>query len=159
MDNKSRFTLSDVKKDELINQLVSFALTDTLLFLPNDKTVISALQSLNDVLNTVYVLSQGIEVLPQNVQQNNRVKQYLEKLSSDDVVFVYQVGKQLRSVLLAILLRNKILNLRQVFDLAFYEELCQQKDWGKTEEIVKRQNDIWEKLTELCEQYDKRSIS
>ena len=159
MDNKGRFTLSDVKKDELVNQLVSFASTDTLLFLPNDKAVISALQSLNDVLNTVYVLSQGIEVLPQNVQQNNRVKQYLEKLSSDDVVFVYQVGKQLRSVLLAILLRNKILNLRQVFDLAFYEELCQQKDWGKTEEIVKRQNDIWEKLTELCEQYDKRSIS
>lgn len=159
MDNKSRFTLSDVKKGELIDQLVSFVMTDTLLFLPNDKTVISALQSLNDVLNTVYVLSQGIEVLPQNVQQNNRVKQYLEKLSSDDVAFIYQIGKELRSVLLAILLRNKILNLRQVFDLAFYEELCQQKDWGKTEEIVKRQKDIWEKLTGLCEQYDKRSVS
>lgn len=159
MDNKSRFTLSDVKKGELVNQLVSFVMTDTLLFLPQDETVISAVQILNDDLNTVYILSHGIEVLPQNVQQGKKVKQYLEKLSCDDVAFIYQIGKELRSVLLAILLKNKLLNLQQVFDLAFYEEICQQKDWGKTEEIVKRQKDIWEKLTELCEQYDKRSVS
>ena len=159
MDNKRNFELSDNKKDELIDQLVSFVMTDTLLFLPQDETVISAVQILNDDLNTVYILSHGIEVLPQNVQQGKKVKQYLEKLSCDDVAFIYQIGKELRSVLLAILLKNKLLNLQQVFDLAFYEELCQQKDWGKTEEIVKRQNDIWKKLTELCEQYDKRSIS
>lgn len=159
MHNKDIFDISVWQKDELISQLVSFASTDTLLFLPQDETVMSAVQTLNSDLNTMYVLSHGIEVLPQNVQQGIKVKQYLKKLPCADVAFIYLVGKELRSVLLAILLANKSLNLKQVFDLAFYEELCQQKNWGKTEEIVKRQQNIWEKLIGLCEQYDKRSVS
>lgn len=159
MHNSENLEISVNRKDELINHLVSFASTDTLLFLPQDKSVVSAVQTLNDAINTVYVLSYGIEVLSQNVRQSERIKQYLEKLSCDDVFFIYQISKELHSVLLAVLLKNKLLTLQQVFDLAFYEELCQQKVWGKTEEIVKRQTDIWDKLTGLCKQYDKRSVS
>ena len=160
MDNKICFNISDEQKDELIKQLVSFVPTDTLLFLPvADEKVQKTLQTVNTFFNTEYVLSCGIEVLPQNVKQGEKVEQYLKSISGADIAFIYLAGKELRSVLLAVLLGTKKLKLQQAFDLAFYEELYQQRDWGKTEEIVKRQQNIFEKLVRLCEQYDKRSVS
>ena len=160
MDNKICFNVSDEQKDELIKQLASFVPTDTLLFLPSvDEKVQKTLHTVNAFLNTEYVVSCGIEVLPENVKQGGRVERYLKSISGADVAFIYLAGKELRSVLLAVLLREKKLDLQQVFDLAFYEELCQQRYWGKTEEIVKRQQNVFEKLVRLCEQYDKRSVS
>lgn len=160
MDNKICFDISDEQKDELIKQLVSFVPTDTLLFLPlKDERIKKTLLVLNMLLNTAYEMSYGIDVLSQNVKQGDKIKQYLDSLCCADVAFIYQAGEELRSVLLAVLLRARKLSLQEVFDLAFYEELCQQQNWGKTEEIVKRQQNIFDRLVRLCEQYDKRSVS
>lgn len=148
-----------MQKDWLIKQLVSFVPTDTLLYLPRDEVVEKTICAVNYLLGTVYVLSDGIDVSKHNLQQGQKIEQYLLGLSADEVVFVYQTGQELHSVLLAIMVLERQLDMQKAFELAFYEELKQQEKWGKVEEIITRQKSVLLRLEQLDRLYDKRSVS
>jgi len=154
MLNNTFLDISDEKRGELIKQLVSFVPTDTLLFLPDTEEVNNALSQINSLLNTAYKRANGLKIPSCNLEQKAKLLEYFGGASSREVAFVFLAGKELSSVLLAILLNEKVFDIEQVFALSFYEELCQQKEWGVTDEIAKRHAQIMERLKELEELND-----
>lgn len=159
MQNSSELQITESQKNELINQLVSFALTDTLLFLPPNIQATKALKAINGYLSTEYIPCRDFNIPHQNTRQSAKLEKYLHTLKRQDIAFIYQIGKDLHSVLLSILLAEHLLEKQQAFELAFYEELLQQETWGKTEEIIKKHQTILQHLEYLDKQYGKRSIS
>lgn len=147
------------QRNDIINQLASFCATDTLLYLPDCLETTNALHTVNQILKTKYQLCQGINVSTQNIKQEQHIKQYLYSLETDELAFTWHIGKELQSVLIAILLATHRLDVHQAFALAFYEELHQQTTWGQTEEINQRHHHILQTLQQLEQTYDKRSIS
>lgn len=159
MQSKYLFEITKEQQNELINQLVSFASTDTLLFLPSDHKITTILNLVNTCISAEYRLCKGIDVPKQNLQQEKVLKKYLQTQNEKNITFIYQAGKELHSVLLAILLSQRLLDYKQAFELAFYEELNQQKIWGKPNETIERQQTILQKLEQLDKEYGQRSIS
>ena len=151
-------------KHELVSLLVPFAATDTLLYLSdvlNEKTqkeVDDAIKSANEIMGTKFVPVLGVEVCRQNIEQQEIVRQYLEKTDDYRFAVVYLTATELRSVLAGVLLANRALSADDVFWLAFAEELAQQERWGKDEETKKRQQAIKQKIIELEKVCNERSL-
>lgn len=151
-------------KQELVSLLVPFAATDTLLYLSdvlNEKTqkeVDDAIKSVNEIMGTKFVPVLGLEVCRQNIEQQEIVRQYLEKTDDYRFAVVYLAATELRSVLAGVLLANRVLSADDVFQLAFAEELAQQERWGKDEETKKRQQAIKQKIIELEKVCNERSL-
>ena len=151
-------------KQELVSLLVPFAATDTLLYLSDvsnvkmQKEVGDAIKSANEIMGTKFVPVLGVEVCRQNIEQQEIVRQYLEKTDDYRFAVVYLTAIELRSVLAGVLLANRALSADDVFRLAFAEELAQQERWGKDEEIKKRQQDIKQRIIELEKVCHERSL-
>lgn len=138
--------LSKIQESELVNRLVSFASTDTILFLPDSAEARKAVTIANQILQTKFVISEGIEVLGVNSLQDNQVKQYLEHVSFNKLALVYLTATELRSVLLGILFAEGKVSIESAFACAFYEELSQQHCWGCLPEMLQKQQGIKNRL-------------
>lgn len=161
--NNSRFAkiLSStlVKRDELIKRLVSFVCYDTLLYLGEDKVALAKIPEVNKILCTNFVCSKGINVADENIKQQDNVLNYLQGCSLEKNLFIYLAATEVRSVLLAILFVEKKISAEDVFSLAFAEELGQQKEWGKTTEVCLRHQQVIDRLKELEQVLNERSLS
>ncbi|MBR1374418.1 hypothetical protein IJ556_08235 [bacterium] len=135
-----------MQESELIDRLVSFVSTDTILFLPDSAEARKAVAIVNRILRTKFVISEGIEVLEGNSLQSSQVKKYLEQVSFDKLALVYLTAMELRSVLLGILFAEKGIGIEDAFACAFYEELSQQHCWGCLPEILQKQQSIKNRL-------------
>jgi len=147
------------QKSELEDRLVSFVLTDTLLFLPDNPRLKDELMRANQLLGSHFVMSSGFDVSPENISQQRYVKVYLQGTEDFKTVFIYLIAMELRSVLLAILLAENKIDYKQAFDYAFYEEITEQKQWGVLPEIADKHSEIKTRLCELEKWYEKRSLS
>ena len=146
----------------LTDTLLVFIKTDTILFAFNEECencFNRFLSAANKVLNTVFVLTTGLEVAEVNLTQDNVVRNYLDSLSIQKFVLVYWVATQVRSVLLSVLFVEKHINSEQLLNTAFFEELWQQKKWGETAEAEERYCHIRDKLRELEVLRDGKSLS
>lgn len=155
------------KRKELESTLCAFALTDTLLFWPEDNsfkesdktTLVSSLLSANTLLKTSYEATNGLAVKRVNEAQAGKLQAYLQCVADDKFAVLYLAATEVRSVLLAVLFAEGKLNAEEVFRQAFFEELNQQEKWGKDEETRRRHAEILEKLKTLEAFRDERSLS
>lgn len=153
------------KRQEMLNSLVSYVLADTILFVPSkfvDEDVSikikKAVNLVNGIINTNFTISDDLNISKNNEKQSILLKEYLAKISFEKFIVIYLMSMELRSVLLSVLVVEKKYNIDEVFNLAFYEELFQQKHWGILDETLKKQNLIKEKLKEMEAFINERSL-
>lgn len=146
----------------LTDTLLLFVKTDTILFAFNEECedcFIRFVSVANEVLNTAFILTRGIEIAEVNQEQDKMVRVYLEGLSVQKFALVYLAAIKVRSVLLGVLFAEGQINSDEVLNTAFFEELWQQKKWGDMAEIKERHNTIKNELLKLENLRDAKSLS
>ena len=143
------FTKLETQKSELVKRLVSFVVTDTILFLPESAEAKKCLELVNDLLKTSFVMNKGLEISKKDILQVSVVEDYLKKALKRKVAYIYLAATEVRSVLLGILLAEGKISNEEAFDCAFFEELTEQKKWGTMPESLQRQQAIQNRLDEL----------
>lgn len=145
----------------LTDTLIAFVKTDTVLFAFDKQCAdyfLLVVKTANKILNTVFVISTGFEIAESNLKQDNNVRAYLEKLPIWKFALLYLAAVQGRSVLSGVLFVEGELNADEFFEVAFYEELCQQEKWGRTAETKERYKLIKAELSELEQLRDEKSL-
>jgi len=153
------FTKLEKQKSELVKRLVSFVVTDTILFLPESLEAKKCLQQVNGLLKTSFVMNKGLEISKKDILQVPMVEDYLKKSSERKLVYIYLAATEVRSVLLAILLAEVKISNKEAFACSFFEELCEQKKWGTMPESLQRQQAIKNRLDELESFMNEGSLS
>lgn len=153
------FTKLEKQKSELVKRLVSFVMTDTILFLPESLEAKNCLVLVNEVLKTDFIMNKGLEISKKDSLQVPVVEDYLKKSSKRKVAYIYLAAIELRSVLLSVLLAEGKINNKEAFDCAFFEELTEQKKWGTMPESLQQQQAIQSRLNELESFIDAGSLS
>lgn len=136
----------------LTDTLIAFIETDAILFAFNEECMAdyqSFVLKANKVLNTAFILTNGLDVVEVNSQQGDIVRAYFDALSVQKFTLLYLVATKVRSVLLGVLFAESLIDWGQLFDVAYYEELWQQKKWGVLAEETEKYNAIKNDLMEL----------
>lgn len=145
----------------LTDTLIAFVKTDTVLFVFDKQCAdyfLPVVKTANKILNTVFVISTEFEIAESNLKQDNNVRTYLEKLPIWKFALLYLAAVQGRSVLSGVLFVEGKLNADEFFEVAFYEELCQQEKWGRTAETEERYKLIKAELSELEQLRDEKRL-
>lgn len=144
-------------REEIIDRLVQFALTDMLLFWGQNKSLVERqektwgplLEWANEEINTKFIRTQGLDVPEQEKTSGYRLKMFLEKLSDKELAAFYAAALNMKSVLLAAALVKGRINAKQAFEAAYLEELWQAENWGAEEEAEKRRTEVRQELVEI----------
>ena len=108
-------------RDEIIERMVNFSLTDTLLFRnPDAEDLIAEERQVWDPIvewakknmDADFKTSESLEVPMENNASLPRLQVFLEKLSDKELAAFYQTGKITKSVLLAAALVKKQITMR-----------------------------------------------
>lgn len=153
------FTKLEKQKSELVKRLVSFVVTDTILFLPESLDAQNCLEHVNALIKTDFIMNKGLEISKKDILQVPAVEDYLKKSSKRKVAYIYLAATEVRSVLLAILLAESKINNNEAFECAFFEELSEQKKWGTMPESLQQQQAIRSRLEELESFINEGSLS
>ena len=147
-------------RTEIIQRLVNFTVTDTLLFRNPDAPELFEKEAevwdpivawVKECLKTDLKTSQNLEVPQANNASLPRLQIFLEGLTDKELVAFYQVSKITKSVLLAATFVRKKINAEETFRAAFLEEIWQAEKWGKDEEAEERRKCIRQELVEVEE--------
>ena len=144
-------------REEIIDRLVQFALTDMLLFWGQNKSLVERQEKTwgplhewaNEEINTKFIRTQGLDVPEQEKTSGYRLKMFLEKLSDKELAAFYVAALNMKSVLLAAALVKGRINAKQAFEAAYLEELWQAENWGVEEEAEKRRTEVRQELVEI----------
>ncbi len=146
-----------MKKSGLVSVLASFVATDTVLYLRQlsdeniKKKAERAVVQVNDIMHTRYVTVCSLDVIGKNQAQREKTEIYLQGLKDKIFAILYLMATELRSVIIGVLFVNKKITIQDAFQLAFAEELEQQRYWGADSFTKQRQKDIMDKLMKLEE--------
>ncbi len=153
------------RRDEIVLRLLEFSATDTILYLrecvSNEQVLNSlkcAISCANDFLQTKFEEVSGLEVSVVNLAQKVQLRTFLNKLDDASLAVVYLVATELRSVLLGCLFLCRVFSVKDIFNLAFAEELEEQNKWGRDDFILQRHAEILKKLKTLEKFCDERSL-
>ena len=145
-------------RDEIIERMVNFSLTDTLLFRnPDAEDLIAEERQVWDPIvewakknmDADFKTSESLEVPMENNASLPRLQVYLEKLSDKALAAYYQTGKITKSVLLAAALVKKQITADEAFRAAFLEEIWQADKWGHDAEADQRREVIRQELIDV----------
>ena len=144
-------------REEVIDRLVQFALTDMLLFWGPNKELAERqekiwgpiLQWASYEVNTKFIKTQSIDVPSQEENSAQRLKMFMETLSNKELAAFYIAALNMKSVLLAAALIKGKINAQQAFEAAYLEELWQAENWGVETEAEKRRTEIRKELQEI----------
>lgn len=144
-------------KEEVIDRLVQFSLTDMLLFWGHEKDLIERQQKVwgpilawaKQELDTKFVTTDSLDVPEENKTSGYRLKLFMETLSSKELAAFYAVALKTRSVILAAAMVKGHLTAEQAFEAAFLEELWQSENWGNEEEACARRDKIKAEMLEI----------
>ena len=145
-------------RDEIIERMVNFSLTDTLLFRsPEAAELIEEERKIWDPIvewakqsmEANYVTSESLEVPIENNASLPRLQVFLEGLSNKELAAFYEASRITKSVLLAAALVRKRLTAEDAFRAAFLEEIWQADKWGHDEEADKRRDVIRQELADV----------
>lgn len=146
-------------RDEVIDKLVQFSLTDMLLFWGQEKELIQRQEEqwaplllwAKQELDTKFMTTQGLDVPEENKTSGYRLKLFMESLSDKELTAFYAAALDMRSVLLAAALVKGRITAEQAYQAAFLEELWQAENWGVEEEAEKRRQEIKTELQAITE--------
>ena len=157
-------------RDEIIERMVNFSLTDTLLFGDARRTELSVDSSSMEIEDLIaeerqvwdpivewakknmdadFKTSESLEVPMENNASLPRLQVFLEKLSDKELAAFYQTGKITKSVLLAAALVKKQITADEAFRAAFLEEIWQADKWGHDAEADQRREVIRQELIDV----------
>ncbi len=144
-------------KDAVIEKLVQFSLTDTLVFWGNEKELIKiqervwgpilkwAAQSLNSNIET----TNTIDVPQSNVQSGHRLKSFMYSLTTKELTAFYKSALLMKSVLLAMAFVKREVDAKQACKAALLEENWQNSIWGATDEALECRQEFLDQLIEI----------
>lgn len=146
-------------RDEVIDKLVQFSLTDMLLFWGQEKELIQRQEEhwaplllwAKQELDTKFMTTQGLDVPEENKTSGYRLKLFMESLSDKELTAFYAAALDMRSVLLAAALVKGRITAEQAYQAAFLEELWQAESWGVEEEAERRRQEIKAELQAIAE--------
>ena len=152
-------TAKEIGKDreEVIDRLVRFALTDMMLFWGQNEDLVKRQEKIwgpllewaNEEINTKFIRTQSLDVPEQEKTSGYRLKAFLEKLSDKELAAFYVAALNMKSVLLAAALVKGRIDAKQAFEAAYLEELWQAENWGVEEEAEKRRAEVRQELVEI----------
>lgn len=160
MTTKLQTMTKDVSlhRDEIIERMVNFSLTDTLLFRsPNAAELIEEERQIWDPIidwvqksvNANYEVSESLDVPQKNNASLPHLQVFLESLSDKELAAFYEVAKITKSVFLAAAMVKKRVTADEAFKAAFLEEIWQADKWGHDEEADKRRELIRKELADV----------
>lgn len=160
MTTKLQMMTKDVAqhRGEIIERMVNFALTDTLLFRsPDAEELIEEERKIWDPIikwaeqnmEADYVTSESLEVPLENNASLPRLQVFLESLTDKELAAFYEASKITKSVLLAAALVRKRITADDAFKAAFLEELWQADKWGHDKEADERRELIHQELADI----------
>lgn len=144
-------------REEIINKLVQFSLTDMMFFWGQERDLIESqekewtplLEWAKQEFETDFVITNGLDVPEENKQSGYRLKLFMEGLSDKELTAFYVAALNMRSVLLAVALVKGKVNAEQAFKASFLEELWQAKNWGSDEDANQRLAALKQELIEV----------
>lgn len=152
-------------REEIVSRLLEFSATDTILYLRggiSDKHTLNCLQQAvafaNDFLQTEFEEVIGLDVSVVNLAQREQLRSFFVKLNDEALTVVYLVATELKSVLMGCLFLYRFFSVKDIFNLAFAEELEEQSKWGYDDCIHQRHSEILEKLISWEKFCDERSL-
>lgn len=158
-------TEKDIKehKDEIIDKLIGFSGTDVLLFWSGNEELKKKqneqwspiLSWIKEYFNMNFQKTETLTPPPENEKYRHYFIDLLHKMSIKDLTSFYLAAVRMKSPLLALALVKKKIDASEAFNLAYLEELHQNKIWGEEEEAVKRRQPIQKELREI-EKYMKK---
>ena len=145
-------------RTEIIERMVNFSLTDTLLFRSPD--AVELIEEEHKVWDPIvawakekmradFKTSESLEVPVENNASLPRLQVFLESLSDKELVAFYEVSKITKSVLLAAAFVKGKVNADEAFKAAFLEEIWQADKWGHDEQADKRREIIKQELKDV----------
>ncbi len=143
-------------REDVIDKLVQFAPTDSLLFWANNDELIKKQEELwnpilswaNQEINAKYITTKDLNVPEQDPYSLNNLKNFISNLSDKELAAFYLASLNMKSELLAAALVKGHISAEQAFDAANLEELWQAEHWGK-EDISEQKRQSMKK--ELCD--------
>lgn len=147
---------------QITETLLEFVKTDTLLFAFDEKCFCyfsSLVAKANEILGTAFSVTRELDVPVCNLEQGEKLRCYISTLPFQKFLVLHLTSLEVRSVLLGVLLAEKVFSAEEVLKAAFYEEHFEQRVWGTTEEHILRYNTIAERVKELEKIRDDDSIS
>ena len=144
-------------REEVINRLVQFSLTDMLLFWGQNKELVKRqekiwgpiLQWASYEVNTKFIKTQSLDVPSQEENSAERLKMFMESLSDKELAGFYVAALNMKSVLLAAALVKGKINAKEAFEAAYLEELWQAENWGVEAEAEKRRSEVRQELQDI----------
>ncbi len=144
-------------KEDIIDKLLQFAPTDSLLFWGNNESLVKKQEQLwtpilswaNKEINVKYVTTNDLKVPEQEQYSLNNLKKFMENLSDKELAGFYLASINMRSELLAAALVKGYINAEQAFNAANIEELWQAEHWGKEDVSEERRQDLKQELEEI----------
>ena len=144
-------------RNDIINNLLKFAVTDMLLFWGTDEKLqqrqekewAPVLTWAREEFGGKYKTTQSLEVQNENLDSGEGFKRFLEKLDDKQLAAFYLAALNMRSVLLASALVKGKINSEQAFSAAYLEELFQAEFWGKDAEAEAKRNERKQELFDI----------
>ena len=160
MTTNFKAMLKDVaqNREEIIERMVNFSLTDTLLFRNPD--AVELIEEERKVWDPIvdwarekmavdFKTSESLEVPVENNASLPRLQVFLESLSDKELVAFYEVSKITKSVLLAAAFVKGKVNAEDAFRAAFLEEIWQADKWGHDKQADERREIIKKELKDV----------
>ncbi len=146
----------EAHKEEIIEKLVQFSLTDTLVFWGVEKDLIALqektwgpiLKWANDSLSINIKKTQSLDV-PTNQESGHRLKDFMNSLSIKELTAFYKSALLMKSVLLAMAFVKKQINAKQACKAALLEEEWQNSIWGATDTVLECREEFLQQLVEV----------
>ncbi|MFI3242450.1 MAG: ATP12 family protein [Alphaproteobacteria bacterium] len=144
-------------REVIIEKLLQFSLTDTLMFWGNEKDLIELQQQkwqpiltwAEKQLNLEIKRTQNLDVPEENKEAGYRIKNFLLSLDDKELTAFYKSALLMKSILLAMAFVKKEISAEQAFEAALLEERWQNKIWGTTDEAEENQEAFKQELIEI----------
>lgn len=140
-------------RQETIEMLTRFLATDVILFWSDERTLfLKQEKQWGNILNLLrekyafnlkYTTSLRI---PDNDADKEKFSLLLNNMSDIELTVCFLASTNMKSVLLGLLLAQKILSADAAFDAAFLEEKYQNVYWGEDSQAKKKRDDIHKEL-------------
>ncbi len=147
----------ETRREDVIEKLVQFAPTDSLLFWGNNDELIKKQEQLwnpilswaNREINAKYITTRDLNVPEQDSYSLNNLKNFMENLSDKELAAFYLASINMKSELLAAALVKGHISAEQAFDAANLEELWQSEHWGKESVSEQKRQDLKQELHDI----------
>src|SRR5574344_1391398 len=144
-------------REEVIEKLIQFSVTDMLLFWGQEKDLIARQERLwspiikwsSEAIETKFNTTSSLQVPSQQKNSGEKLRVFLNNLTNKELGAFYVAALNMKSVLLAAALVKGKINANQAFEAAFLEELWQNENWGADEEALKKREELKQELVDV----------